>query len=139
MDPLAFDYENPHVRVDRGVFELFPLNSIETTLRVPPPWLGALVDYKKPDKPGELISGVVRDPQAAHYGTDRSAFRYRYTQAVRVPNGDEPLFRAYFTEVAAPAERCSSFSGRCRDCVRRLGKLMSASVHDGVSACMVQR
>ncbi|MFD4558456.1 hypothetical protein ACFWP5_29780 [Streptomyces sp. NPDC058469] len=48
MDPLIFDYENLHLRVDRGVFELFPLDGIE---------------------------------------------------------GDEPLFRAYFTEVAALTDR----------------------------------
>ncbi|MFJ9582657.1 hypothetical protein [Streptomyces acidicola] len=72
---------------------------------VPLPWLGVLVDYKKSGKPGELIFGVVRDPHAALYGTDRAAFRYRYTQAVRVPHSDEPLFRAYVTDVAARAGR----------------------------------
>ncbi|MDV9173639.1 hypothetical protein R6V09_26505 [Streptomyces sp. W16] len=105
MDPLTFDYENLHVRVDRGVFELFPLDGIEHGFRVPLSWLGALVHYKKPDTPGELILGVVRDPHAALYGTERLAFRYRSTQVVRVPKSDEPLFRAYFTEVAALADR----------------------------------
>ncbi|AXG81908.1 hypothetical protein [Streptomyces paludis] len=105
MDPLTFDYENLHLRVDRGVFELFPLDGIEYGFRVPLRWLGALVLYKKPDRPGELILGVVRDPDTVLYGTDRLAFRYRNTQAVRVPPGDEPLFRAYFTEVAALAGR----------------------------------
>ncbi|MFF3631483.1 hypothetical protein [Streptomyces sp. NPDC002164] len=76
-----------------GVFELFPLNSIETMLRVPLPWLGVLVDYKKPGKPSELIFGVVRDPHAALHGTDRAAFGYRYTQAVRVPHSDESRAR----------------------------------------------
>ena len=55
MDPLTFDYEDLHLRVDRGVFELFNLGSPESTLRVPP--------------------------------------------------GDEPLFRAYFAQVAALADR----------------------------------
>lgn len=103
MDPLTFDYEDLHVRVDRGVFELFPLrgSGMPHTLRVPLHRLGVLVHYKKPNKPGELIFGVVRDPNAALYGTDLAAFGYTSTEAVRVPQSDEPLFRAYFTEVAA--------------------------------------
>lgn len=105
MDPLTFDYENLHLRVDRGVFELFNLDSAESTFRIPLHWLGMLVHYKKPDKPGELFFGVVREPHAALYGTDRLAFRYRYCPAVRVPPGDEPLFRAYFTQVAMLADR----------------------------------
>ncbi|MFI0795851.1 hypothetical protein ACH4OY_24675 [Micromonospora rubida] len=105
MEPLAFDYENLHLRVDRGVFELFNLDSSEHTFRVPLRWLGALVYYKKPDKPGELFFGVVRDPNAPLYGTDRLAFRFANSPAVRVPPGDEPMFREYFTRVAALADR----------------------------------
>ncbi|MEV7869697.1 hypothetical protein AB0P17_27230 [Streptomyces sp. NPDC088124] len=105
MDPLTFDYENLHVRVDRGVFELFRPHNLETTLRIPLPWLGVLVYYRKPGKPGELIFGGVRDPRAALYGTHLASFGYRSTEAVRVPRSDEPLFRAYFTEVAALADR----------------------------------
>ncbi|MFJ1616132.1 MULTISPECIES: hypothetical protein [unclassified Streptomyces] len=105
MEPLAFDYEDLHLRVDRGVFELFNLGTAEHTFRVPLPWLGALVHYKKPGKPGQLFFGVVRDPNAALYGTDRLAFRFASSPAVQVPPGDEPLFRAYFTEVAALAGR----------------------------------
>ncbi|QFQ95468.1 hypothetical protein F9278_03870 [Streptomyces phaeolivaceus] len=66
---------------------------------------GALVHYRKPGRPGELIFGAVDDPRAALYGTDLASFGYRSTLAVRVPRGDEPLFRAYFTEVAALAGR----------------------------------
>ncbi|WP_326594935.1 hypothetical protein [Streptomyces sp. NBC_01803] len=110
MEPLAFDYEDLHLRGDRGVFELFDLGSAGHAFRVPPRWLGALAHYKsahykKPEKPGELFFGVVRDPNAALYGTDRLAFRFAGSQAVRVPPGDEPLFRAYFTQVAALAGR----------------------------------
>ncbi|MFE2943765.1 hypothetical protein ACFXKG_32635 [Streptomyces sp. NPDC059255] len=105
MDPLTFDYEDLHLRVDRGVFELFGLGSPTDTVRVPLRWLGALVHYKKPDRPGKLFLGVVRDPNAALYGTDPAAFRYTTSPAFRVPPSDEPLFRAYFTEVAALADR----------------------------------
>lgn len=105
VDLHTFDYENLHLRVDRGVFELFHLNSIANGLRVPLPWLGVLVHYKKSDKPGELTLGVVRDPGAALYGTDQEAFRYRHTLAERIPLTDEPLFRAFFTEVAALVDR----------------------------------
>lgn len=103
MDPLTFDYENLHLRVDRGVFEQFGPHGSE--LRVPLPRLGALVHYKKPDRPGQLFIGTVRDPNAALYGTDRAAFWYSTTPAFRVPPADEPLFRAYFTRVAALADR----------------------------------
>ncbi|MFJ5720974.1 hypothetical protein [Streptomyces sp. NPDC093149] len=105
MDPLTFDYANLHLRVDRGVFELFNLDSAEHTFRVPLRWLGVLVHYKKPDKPGELFFGVVRDPSSVLYGTDRLAFRFAHSPAVRVPHGEERLFRAYFSEVAVLADR----------------------------------
>lgn len=105
MDPLTFDYEKLHVRVDRGVFELFQPNDLTTTLRIPLHWLGVLVHYRKPGRPGKLIFGAVNDPRAALYGTDLASFGYRSTMAVRVPSSDEPLFRAYFTEVAALAGR----------------------------------
>ncbi|MGY3061760.1 hypothetical protein ACVWZD_006058 [Streptomyces sp. TE3672] len=103
MEPLTFDYENLHLRVDRGVFELFTMGRSE--LRVPLRWLGALVHYKKPARPGQLFIGTVRDPNAVLYGTDQAAFWYSTSPAFRVPPGDEPLFRAYFTEVAALADR----------------------------------
>ncbi|MFJ8856501.1 hypothetical protein [Streptomyces sp. NPDC102437] len=103
MDLLTFDYENLHLRMDRGVFELFSMGRSE--LRVPLRWLGALVHYKKPDKPGQLVIGTVRDPNAALYGTDPAAFWYTTSPAFRVPPGDEPLFRTYFTEVAVAADR----------------------------------
>lgn len=105
MDPLTFDYEYLHLRVDRGVLEQFSLSRPENTFRVPLRWLGALVDYKKPNKPGKLLIGSVRDPNAALYGTDRAAFWYSESPSFLVPPGDEPLFRAYFTEVAALADR----------------------------------
>ncbi|MFI9103473.1 hypothetical protein ACIGXA_23405 [Streptomyces fildesensis] len=48
MDPLTFDYGDLHLRVDRGVFEIFNLSTAERTFRVPLRWLGVLVHYKKP-------------------------------------------------------------------------------------------
>ncbi len=97
-----FEYGDLHLRADRGVFELFDLASGgEGGFRVPLRWLGVLAYYKKPDKPGQLFFGVVRDPEAALYGTDRSVFRYNTSPVVRVPPGDEVLFREYFTGVAA--------------------------------------
>ncbi|MEU9074093.1 hypothetical protein ACFYUY_22230 [Kitasatospora sp. NPDC004745] len=105
MDPLTLDYDNLHLRVDRGVFELFRLDSAEAGFRVPLRWLGALVHYRKPGKPGELFVGVVHDPDAALYGTDRQAFRVSRCPSSRIPPGDEALLRAYFTRVAALADR----------------------------------
>lgn len=105
MDPLTLDYEDMHLRVDRGVFELFGLSTPDNTYRVPLRWLGVLVHYKKPDRPGKLFFGVVPDPNAALYGTDQAAFQCYTSPAFRVPPGDEPLFRTYFTEVAALADR----------------------------------
>ncbi|KXK60315.1 hypothetical protein AWW66_19545 [Micromonospora rosaria] len=106
-EPLTFDYENLHVRVDRGVFELFTLDGspAEHTFRVPLRWLGVSLHYKKPDKPGTLSFGIVRDPRSALYNTDRLAFRYSTSPGCRVPPGDEALFRAYLTEVARLAGR----------------------------------
>ncbi|MEV7283436.1 hypothetical protein AB0O01_02505 [Streptomyces sp. NPDC093252] len=105
MDPLVLNYENLHLRVDRGIFELFDLSTPSTTFRVPLPWLGVLIDYKKPDRPGKPYFGAVSDSGAALYGTDKFAFRYSTSPVERVPPGHEPLFRTYFTQVAALVDR----------------------------------
>ncbi|KOU56452.1 hypothetical protein ADK57_42455 [Streptomyces sp. MMG1533] len=87
------------------MFELFYLASPANTFRVPLRWLGALVHCKKPNQPGQLFIGSVRDPNAALYGTAPAAFCYSTSPAFRVPHGDELLFRAYLTEVAGLADR----------------------------------
>ena len=103
-EPLTFDYDYLHLRVDRGVFEAF--NNGTSDFRVPLRWLGALVLYKKPDKPGQLFIGSVRSPDTdALYGTEPTAFWYSSTPSFRIPAADEPLFRAFFTQVAMLADR----------------------------------
>lgn len=77
MDPLTFDDEDLHLRVDRGMFERFNLNSPIHTFRVPLRMrLGALVHDKKPHKLGQLFFGIVRDPNSELYGTARFDFRF---------------------------------------------------------------
>ncbi|MBP5941859.1 hypothetical protein [Streptomyces acidiscabies] len=105
MEPLTFDYDYLHFRVDRGVFEQFSLAAPAQGFRIPLRWLGATIHYKKPGRPGKLYVGSVRDPGAALYGTDRLAFSYSSSPSFEIPPVDEALFRAYFTEVAALADR----------------------------------
>jgi hypothetical protein len=104
MDPLTFEYRDLHARTDRGVFELFDLSRSGETFRVPLEWLGVLVHFKKPGKPGQLFVGVVRDSASPLYGTDRLDFRFAGTQ-LEVPEADEASFRAYFSQVAELAGR----------------------------------
>ncbi|MFF1651503.1 hypothetical protein [Streptomyces sp. NPDC058240] len=54
------------------MFELFNLDSPAHTPRVPLRWLEVSLHHKKPDRPGTLYFGVVRDPRAVLYNTDRS-------------------------------------------------------------------
>ncbi|WP_331749774.1 MULTISPECIES: hypothetical protein [unclassified Streptomyces] len=105
MDPLTFDDEDLHLRVDRGMSERFNLNSPVRTFRVPLRRLGALGHHKKPHKLGQLFVGIVRDPSSALYCTARFDFRFAGSEAVQVPLGDEPLFRACFSQVAVLAGR----------------------------------
>ncbi|WP_416972995.1 hypothetical protein [Streptomyces sp. 4F14] len=105
MEPLTFDYDYLHLRVDRGIFEQFSLATPADSFRIPLRWLGATILYKKPAKPGKLYIGSVRDPGAALYGTDRQAFWYSTSPSFEIPPADEALFRAYFSEVAALADR----------------------------------
>ncbi|MBB5825385.1 hypothetical protein [Micromonospora carbonacea] len=71
-EPLTFDYGNLHVRVDRGVFELFVLDGsgADHTFRVPLRWLGVALHYKKPGKPGTLPFGqeLSKNPDGAGGG-----------------------------------------------------------------------
>jgi hypothetical protein len=104
MDPLTFDYRDLHARTDRGVFELFDLSRSGETFRVPLQFLGVLVHFKKPGKPGQLFVGIVRDSASPLYGTDRLDFRFAGNH-LEVPEADEPAFRAYFSQVAELAGR----------------------------------
>lgn len=52
-----------------------------------------------------LFFGIVRDPSSALYGTARFDLRFAGSEAVQVPPGDEPLFRAGFSQVAVLADR----------------------------------
>lgn len=47
----------------------------------------------------------MRDPSSALYGTAPFDFRFAGSEAVQVPPGDEPLFRACFSQVAVLADR----------------------------------
>ncbi|MFI5710133.1 hypothetical protein [Kribbella sp. NPDC051620] len=105
MDPLTFDYEDLHFRVDRGVFEAFNLIGNQQTYRIPLEWLAVLVFFKKPGKPGQLFIGSVKDATAPLYGTDRLAIRSAATSALQISTADELLFRDYFTKVATLANR----------------------------------
>lgn len=104
LQPFTFDYENLHARVAPGGVRAVQSGQFGAHVPFPLRWLGVSLHYRKPDRPGTLYFGLVRDPQAALYNIDRLAFRYSTSPAFQVPPGDEPLFRAYF-EVARFTDR----------------------------------
>jgi hypothetical protein len=105
MEPLTFDYKDLHLRVDRGVFEAFNLIGGQQSYRIPLQWLAVQVFFKKPGKPGVLMVGSVEDAIAPLYGTDRLDIRFGALSSFQIPVADEPLFREFFTKVAALADR----------------------------------
>ncbi|WBQ05618.1 hypothetical protein [Kribbella sp. CA-293567] len=107
MEPLTFDYENLHFRVDRGVFEAFDLIGAQQSLRLPLQWLGVLIFFKKPGKPGQLFIGTVRnrDANLPLYGTDRLDLSSAATSSLQISADDEARFREFFTKVAEVANR----------------------------------
>lgn len=102
MEPLVFEHDDVYLHLDRGILELFRRNRIIGSYRTPLQWVKVRAEPRK----GGMI--------ALHFGNVEQLDEPLYAPAtgrghllarVDIAAADEPLYRAFFTELARLADR----------------------------------
>ncbi|MDF9810911.1 hypothetical protein [Streptomyces sp. SPB162] len=102
MESRVFEHGDVHLRVDHGIFELFRRNRIIGSYRTPLSWVKVRVEARKGGVT-RLHFGNVEQLDAPIYAGTTSSRHLLAT--VEIPTTDEPLYRAFFTELAHLSDR----------------------------------
>ncbi|MCZ4119604.1 hypothetical protein [Streptomyces sp. H39-S7] len=102
MEPKVFEHGDVHLRVDHGIFELFRRNRIIGSYRTPLHWVKVRAEARKGGVT-RLHFGNVEELGAPIYASTASSRHLLAT--VEIPTADEPLYRAFFTELAHLSDR----------------------------------
>lgn len=90
------------MRVDHGIFELFRRNRIIGSYRAPLSWVKVRAETRKGGLT-RLHFGNVEDLDEPIYANTTSSRRLLVT--VEIQTTDEPLYRAFFAELALLSDR----------------------------------
>ncbi|KPI17221.1 hypothetical protein OK074_8196 [Actinobacteria bacterium OK074] len=102
MDAKVFEHDRVHMRVDQGIFELFRRNRIIGSYRTPLSWLKVRAEARR----GGVIRlhfGNVEELDEPIYASTTSSRHLLHT--IEIQTTDEPLYRAFFTELAQLSDR----------------------------------
>lgn len=107
MEPFAcdhkvFEHDRVHLRVDHGIFELFRRNRIISSYRAPLSWLKVRAEARR-NGLTRLHFGNVEELDEPIYASTTSSRHGLVT--VEIQTTDEPLYRAFFTELAHLSDR----------------------------------
>ncbi|RZT27838.1 hypothetical protein EV649_1612 [Kribbella sp. VKM Ac-2569] len=96
-EPIVFEHGRVQIRVDRGVFELFERSKVLRSYRTPLEWVKVQVQVRKR---GVILLhfSYVEDLDEPIYSRLMSSVYSRST--VEITMADEPVYRAFFTELA---------------------------------------
>jgi hypothetical protein len=100
-EPIVFEHADVQVRVDRGIFELFQRRNVIATYRTPLEWVRVHVQVRR--RAMLLHFSHIQDPDDPIYGRLMSSVYSLAT--VEIPMSDEPVYRAFFTELAHLSNR----------------------------------
>lgn len=102
MDPLVFEHEDVHLRVDNGILELFRRNRIIGSYRTPLHWAKVRSEVRKGGVT-RIHFGNVDELDEPLYATKTD--RGHLLATVEIATADEPLYRSFFTELARVSDR----------------------------------
>lgn len=102
MESKVFEHDDVHMRVDHGIFELFRRNRIIGSYRSPLSWVKIRAEARKGGLT-RLHFGNVEQLDEPIYASTTSSRHLLAT--VEIPSTDEPLYRAFFTELAHLSDR----------------------------------
>ena len=100
-EPIVFEHAAVQVRVDRGILELFQRRNVVACYRAPLEWVRVHVQIRR--RAMLLHFSHIQDPDEPIYGRLMSSVYSLAT--VEIPMADEPLYRAFFTELAHLSDR----------------------------------
>ncbi|WP_350278156.1 hypothetical protein [Kribbella sp. HUAS MG21] len=101
-EPIVFEHGRVQIRVDRGVLELFERSNVVRSYRTPLEWVRVQVQARKRGV-YLLHFSYVEDLDEPIYA--RLTGSVCSLSTVEIPMADEPVYRAFFTELAALADR----------------------------------
>ncbi|MFC8676940.1 hypothetical protein ACFUEN_30155 [Streptomyces griseorubiginosus] len=102
LEPRVFRHERLHIQVDHGILEVFRRSNVVGPYRYPLDWVTVRAEARRGGVT-RLYFGIVEDLGEPIYASGPGAapvfFRHE------IPTADEPLYRAFFTELARLADR----------------------------------
>jgi hypothetical protein len=102
MEPLILAHADVHLQVENGILEVFRRSRIIGSYRAPVKWVKVRVEVRKGGLT-RLHFGNIKELDEPLYATLTEA-KHLLTK-VEVQTSDEPLYRAFFTELARGADR----------------------------------
>ena len=102
MESVVFEHDRVHMRVDHGIFEVFRRNRIIGSYRAPLSWVKVRAEARK-GAVTRLHIGNIEELDEPIYASTTSSRRLLIN--FEIPTTDEPLYRAFFTELAQLADR----------------------------------
>ncbi|MGW4698138.1 hypothetical protein ACWEO1_37835 [Kitasatospora cineracea] len=101
-EPEIFQHDRLYIQVDRGILEVFRRTSVIGSYRYPLAWVTVRAEQRR-DGRTRLHFGIAEDLGEPLYGSVPGSgpvfFRHE------IPTADEPLYRAFFAELAHLADR----------------------------------
>ncbi|WP_326810623.1 hypothetical protein OIE62_29345 [Streptomyces scopuliridis] len=101
-EPKVFQHDRLYTQVDRGIVEVFRRTNVIGPYRYPLAWVTVYAETRRGGRT-RLCFGTAEDLGEPVYGSVPGAgpvfFRHE------IPTADEPLYRAFFTELAHLADR----------------------------------
>ncbi|WP_406127572.1 hypothetical protein [Streptomyces sp. NBC_00989] len=101
-DHKVFEHDTVQLRVDHGIIELFRRNRIISSYRAPLSWLKVRAEARRGGLT-RLHFGHVEELDEPIYASTTSSKHLLVTVEIRT--ADEPLYRAFFTELAHLSDR----------------------------------
>ncbi|TDD45926.1 hypothetical protein E1263_37615 [Kribbella antibiotica] len=95
MEPIVFEHDNVYIHVESGILEIFKRNPMLGGYRTPVKW--AKIRFAEQKKGlGILYLFNVEDLDEPLYASAPGRLPFR----VEIQTADEPLYRAFFTDLA---------------------------------------
>ncbi|MFF1820423.1 hypothetical protein ACFVWG_24170 [Kribbella sp. NPDC058245] len=100
MEPMVFEHDDVYIHVDSGILEVFKQTPWIGGYRTPVKW--AKIRFAPQKKgPSLLYLGYVKQSDEPLYATAPVKLPWR----LEIQTADEPLYRAFFTELARQSGR----------------------------------
>lgn len=95
MEPMVFEHDRVYLRAEGGILEMFKLTPMLAGYRTPVKW--AKIRFAEQKKGLSLLYfGNVEQLDEPLYGSAPGKMPWR----IEIQTADEPLYRAFFTELA---------------------------------------